>query len=63
MHFNDIEIGMKFTSKKGSGEVTWIDDATQTIYLANITDNNSLEVSFTELMEDPQAHNKKDTFY
>ena len=63
MQFNDIEIGMKCGSKKGSGTVTWIDDSTRTIYMSDSTDNNNFEVSFDDLMEDPQAHNKKDTFY
>lgn len=63
MQFNDIEIGMKCGSKKGSGTVTWIDDSTQTIYMSDTADNNNFEVSFEELMEDPQAHNKQDTFY
>ena len=44
MEFNDIHIGMKCGSKKGSGTVTF-------------------EVGFEEIIEDPQAHNKEDTYY
>ncbi|MDO6447371.1 hypothetical protein Q4493_16490 [Colwellia sp. 1_MG-2023] len=63
MEFNDIHIGMKCGSVKGSGTVTWIDGSTKTIYIANTTDNNSFEVDFDEIIEDPQAHNREDTYY
>lgn len=63
MDFNDIHIGMKCGSKKGSGTVTWIDGSTRTIYLANIEDNHNFEVNFDEIIEDPQAHNDHDTYY
>ena len=54
---------MKCGSKKGSGTVTWIDGSTRTIYMANSDSNNSFEVGFEEIIEDPQAHNKEDTYY
>jgi len=63
MEFNDIHIGMKCGSKKGSGTVTRIDGSTRTIYMANSDSNNSFEVGFEEIIEDPQAHNKEDTYY
>ena len=63
MEFNDIHIGMKCGSEKGSGTVTWVDGSTQTIYMSNTSDNNSFEVSFEDIIEDPQAHNKSDTYY
>ncbi|NQZ89717.1 MAG: hypothetical protein HRT54_19260 [Colwellia sp.] len=63
MEFNDIHIGMKCGSKKGSGTVTWIDGSTRTIYMANTEENNCFEVDFEEIIEDPQAHNKKDAYY
>ena len=63
MEFNDIHIGMKCGSKKGSGTVTGIDGSTRTIYMANSDSNNSFEVGFEEIIEDPQAHNKEDTYY
>ena len=63
MEFNDIHIGMKCGSKKGSGTVTWIDGSTRTIYMANTRNNNNFEVGFEEIIEDPQAHNREDTFY
>ena len=63
MEFKDIHIGMKCGSKKGSGTVTWIDGSTRTIYMADICNNNNFEVSFTEIIEDPQAHNKEDGYY
>jgi len=63
MEFNDIHIGMKCGSKKGSGTVTWIDGSTRTVYLANIENNHSFEVNFEEIIEDPQAHNIDDTYY
>jgi len=62
MEFNDIHIGMKCGSKKGSGTVTWIDGSTRTIYLADTCNNNSFEVTIEEI-EDPQAHNREDSFY
>ena len=63
MEFSDVHIGMKCGSKKGSGTVTWIDGSTRKIYMANTSENNSFEVEFEELIEDPQAHNREDTFY
>ncbi|MGB1263006.1 MAG: hypothetical protein ACPG52_08870 [Cognaticolwellia sp.] len=63
MEFNDIHIGMTCGSKKGSGTVTWIDGSTRTIYLANTDNNNSFEVGYEEIIEDPQAHNKEDAYY
>lgn len=63
MEFNDIHIGMKCGSKKGSGTVTWIDGSTRTIYMANTDDNNSFEVAYDEIIYDPQAHNREDTYY
>lgn len=63
MEFSDIHIGMKCGSKKGSGTVTWIDDSTRTIYMADTKNNNSFEVDFNEIIDDPQAHNEKDSYY
>jgi hypothetical protein len=63
MQFNDIHIGMKCGSKKGSGTVTWIDGSTRRIYMSDTNDNKNFEVEFEELIEDPQAHNRKDTYY
>lgn len=63
MEFKDIHIGMKCGSKKGSGTVTWIDGSTRTIYMADTNNNNSFEVKFEEIIEDPQVHNKEDRYY
>jgi hypothetical protein len=63
MDFNDIHIGMKCGSKKGSGTVTWIDGSTRIIYMADTQNNNNFEVDFNEIIEDPQAHNKDDSYY
>jgi hypothetical protein len=63
MDFQDIHIGMMCGSKKGCGTVTWIDGSTQTVYLADISNNNSFEVEFDDLMEDPQIHNQTDSYY
>jgi len=63
MQFNDVHIGMKCGSKKGSGTVTWIDGSTRRIYMADTNKNKNFEVDFEELIEDPQAHNKQDTYY
>lgn len=63
MQFNDIHIGMKCGSKKGSGTVTWIDGSTRRIYMADTNDNKNFEVDFEELIDDPQAHNRQDTYY
>ncbi|XQW84617.1 hypothetical protein ACOYR1_15980 [Thalassotalea piscium] len=54
---------MKCGSTKGSGTVTWIDGSTRTIYMANTDDNNSFEVDYDEIIYDPQAHNREDTYY
>ncbi len=63
MNFKDIHIGMKCSSKKGSGTVTWIDDSTRTIYIENNKDNNNFEVNIEDIIEDPQAHNRGDSYY
>jgi hypothetical protein len=63
MEFKDIRIGMKCGSLKGSGTVTWIDGSTRTIYMADTCNNNNFEVNFNEIIEDPQAHNKQDSYY
>lgn len=63
MQFDDVHIGMKCGSKKGSGTVTWIDGSTRRIYMADSNENKNFEVDFEELIEDPQAHNKQDTYY
>ena len=63
MEFNDIHIGMMCGSKKGSGTVTWIDGSTRTIYMADTANNHNIEVNFEEIIEDPQTHNRNDTFY
>lgn len=63
MEFQDIHIGMKCGSTKGSGTVTWVDDSTRTIYLTNLKDNNNLVVPFEDIIEDLQAHNISDTYY
>ena len=63
MEFHDIHIGMICGSTKGSGTVTWVDDATRTIYLTNLKDNNNIIVPFDEIIEDVQAHNITDTYY
>lgn len=63
MEFNEIHIGMKCGSKKGSGTVTWIDGSTKKVYMSDTANNNSFEVLFEEIIEDPQAHNKADTYY
>ena len=47
MEFNDIHIGMKCGSKKGSGTVTWIDGSTRTIYMANTEENNSFSLNLS----------------
>lgn len=63
MEFNDIHIGMKCGSRKGSGTVTWIDGSTRTIYMADTCNNNNFSVEFEDIIEDHQAHNREDTFY
>ena len=63
MEFNDIHIGMKCGSKKGSGTVTWIDGSTRTIYLSDNNSEDNFEVKIEDLIEDPQIHNRGDTFY
>jgi len=63
MEFSDIHIGMKCGSKKGSGTVTWIDGSTRRIYMSDTENNNSFAVDFDEIIEDPQVHNREDTYY
>ncbi|TMM47919.1 hypothetical protein [Colwellia ponticola] len=63
MEFKDIHIGMKCGSKKGSGTVTWLDGSTYTVYMVDCNNNNSFEVNINDIIEDPQAHNKEDSYY
>lgn len=63
MQFNEIHIGMKCGSTKGSGTVTWIDGSTRTIYMADTERNDSFQVDFEDIIEDPQAHNRQDSYY
>jgi len=63
MEFKDIHIGMMCGSQKGSGTVTWVDGSTRTVYLADIVNNNNFEVDFEELIQDPQVHNREDSYY
>jgi len=63
MEFSDIHIGMKCGSKKGSGTVTWIDGSTRTVYLSDSKSDDNFEVKLEDLIEDPQVHNRGDTFY
>jgi len=63
MEFSDIHIGMKCGSKKGSGTVTWIDGSTRTVYLSDSKSDDNFEVKLEDLIEDPQIHNRDDTFY
>ena len=63
MEFNDIRIGMSCGSKKGSGVVTWIDGSTRAIYMSDTKNENNFEVYIEDIIEDPQAHNRDDTYY
>lgn len=63
MNFNNIHIGMKCGSKKGSGTVTWIDNSTRTIYIENNKGNDNFEVNIEDIIDDPQVHNKDDKYY
>lgn len=63
MEFSDIRIGMKCGSKKGSGTVTWIDGSTRTVYLSDSKSDDNFEVQLEDIIEDPQVHNRGDTFY
>ena len=63
MEFNDIHIGMKCGSKKGSGTVTWIEGATRTIHMADTKNNNNFDVGFNEIIEEPKPTIKKSIYY
>ena len=63
MEFKDIHIGMKCGSKKGSGTVTWVDGSTHTIYMVDCNKSTNFEVNNSDIIEDPQAHNKEDDYY
>lgn len=54
---------MKCGSKKGSGTVTWLDGATNTIYMENNNNTNQFEVNIEDIIDDPQIHNNQDTYY
>ena len=63
MEFKDIHIGMKCGSKKGSGTVTWVDGSTHTIYMVDCNNVNNFEVNINDIIDDPQAHNREDSYY
>jgi hypothetical protein len=54
---------MKCGSKKGSGTVTWVDGSTHTIYMVDSNNVNNFEVNINDIIDDPQAHNKEDSYY
>jgi len=55
MEFNDIRIGMRYGSKKGSGIVTWIDGSTRTIYMSDTNNENNFDVYIQYIIEDPPS--------
>lgn len=63
MEFNDIKVGMKCGSNKGSGTVTWLDGATNTIYMENNNNAKQFAVNIEDIIDDPQIHNNQDTYY
>ena len=62
MEFNDIHIGMMCGSTKGSGTVTCIDTSTKVIYMSD-HNNESFDIGFDDIMDDPQVHNTSDFYY
>ena len=63
MDLDKVRIGMVCGSRKGSGTVTWVDGATQIVYLTDFMDNHSIEVGIEEIIDDPQIHNHDDCYY
>lgn len=63
MDLEKVRIGMSCASHKGSGTVTWVDGATQTVYLTDLIDNHSFDVGIEEIIDDPQIHNHEDNYY
>lgn len=63
MEFKDIHIGMRCGSKKGCGTVTWVDCATQKVYLSDVANKDCFEVDISDIIDDPQVHNEYDDYY
>ncbi|NMP15904.1 MULTISPECIES: hypothetical protein [unclassified Thalassotalea] len=63
MDIDNIKVGMICTSRKGSGRVSWVDGATQTVYMTDLMDNNSIQVGIEEIVDDPQVHTHEDYYY
>ncbi|TRX55898.1 hypothetical protein [Thalassomonas sp. M1454] len=63
MDLDKVRIGMSCASHKGCGTVTWVDGATQTVYLTDLVDNHSFDVGIEDIVDDPQIHNREDNYY
>lgn len=64
MKAHQLEIGMVAHTKQGVGIVRWIDGPERAVYLADPQrDEEHFKVSFDELVEEPQLHQRSDLFY
>lgn len=63
MDISDVYVGMVCDTKQGTGKVTGVDVRLGQIYLSDTQDNHNFNVSYEELIENPQVHNCSDTYY
>ncbi len=64
MKAHQLEIGMVAHTKQGVGIVRWIDGPERAVYLADPQqDEEHFKVSFDELVEEPQLHQRSDLYY
>lgn len=63
MNVQDLHIGMLCNTKKGSGTVAWVDAESRAVHMTDVSDNHHFEVTFEDIFDDDQVHNKEDTYY
>lgn len=64
MNAKSLELGMICQSKRGVGVVRWIDGPERAVYLSPVDEpHKNFAVSFDELLDDPQIHQRSDIYY
>lgn len=64
MNVLELKLGMLCHSKKGVGVVSWIDAQDRAVYLSDPQNKDQhIAVSFDDLLDEPQLHQKADIYY
>lgn len=64
MNVLELKLGMVCQTKKGVGIVSWIDAQDRAVYLSDLDNKDQhIAVSFDDLQDEPQLHQKADIYY